>query len=401
MMNTFLPEQAAAKKEQADARRKIAHSLVRGRSRAPRYAGEGFSDGVQKIIGALMLRDMNQSKAHPFERMQGAPIGADAVQRLTAGGIPGYRRGTNYAPGGLAVVGEEGPELVELPEGSKVKPTPELLQFLEQHPDAPHDRKQYLLDNPQLPPSMWPHMISPPEGNGSQFVPGDPQGDAPPDAYDGRERERYDRQGPMPPRGQPDPGFDFDGRELLIEAQKGVPQMQPQTAFAPGAEYQTADMSGIGPSGVGEQNQLHAAARAYQGLMKSLQDYEKMFNEGGATMWPGERKDELDVAHRDLQMQMKELYNLGVLNGPDLELMNQILLSPTTVRGNIMDVFGGNMDMEKRIPANIDQVRRLMRNRTTPALQQLGIDPGDLEPKQRDPSKLSDAELLKMLSGGN
>lgn len=35
--------------------------------------------------------------------------------------IPGYEMGTLFAPGGLALVGEKGPELVDLPRGSKVK----------------------------------------------------------------------------------------------------------------------------------------------------------------------------------------------------------------------------------------------------------------------------------------
>src|SRR5690606_39066543 len=34
-------------------------------------------------------------------------------------GIPGFANGTNYAPGGLAMVGERGPELVNLPRGSQ------------------------------------------------------------------------------------------------------------------------------------------------------------------------------------------------------------------------------------------------------------------------------------------
>ncbi|MDX0973789.1 tail length tape measure protein [Sinorhizobium medicae] len=37
-------------------------------------------------------------------------------------GIPGFAGGTEFAPGGLAVVGERGPELVNLPRGSKVTP---------------------------------------------------------------------------------------------------------------------------------------------------------------------------------------------------------------------------------------------------------------------------------------
>jgi phage-related tail protein len=36
--------------------------------------------------------------------------------------VPGFASGTNFAPGGLAWVGESGPELVNLPRGSQVIP---------------------------------------------------------------------------------------------------------------------------------------------------------------------------------------------------------------------------------------------------------------------------------------
>lgn len=40
--------------------------------------------------------------------------------------LPGYAEGTDYHPGGLAVVGEKGPELVNLPRGSQVIPNAKL-----------------------------------------------------------------------------------------------------------------------------------------------------------------------------------------------------------------------------------------------------------------------------------
>lgn len=40
--------------------------------------------------------------------------------------VPGFANGTNFAPGGLAMVGERGPELVNLPRGSRVTPNNEL-----------------------------------------------------------------------------------------------------------------------------------------------------------------------------------------------------------------------------------------------------------------------------------
>lgn len=40
--------------------------------------------------------------------------------------VPAFANGTNFAPGGLALVGERGPELVNLPRGSRVTPNNEL-----------------------------------------------------------------------------------------------------------------------------------------------------------------------------------------------------------------------------------------------------------------------------------
>ncbi|MDQ0228409.1 phage tail tape measure protein [Metabacillus niabensis] len=45
-----------------------------------------------------------------------------AVEKATGINIPGFATGTKNAPGGLSLVGEEGPELVHLPRGAKVIP---------------------------------------------------------------------------------------------------------------------------------------------------------------------------------------------------------------------------------------------------------------------------------------
>ncbi|RJG44910.1 hypothetical protein [Mesorhizobium sp. DCY119] len=71
---------------------------------------------------------------------QGALLGSGPLAGLFGGGglfggkttaavdpwagmrVPGFAKGTNNAPGGLAVVGEKGPELINLPKGSQVFP---------------------------------------------------------------------------------------------------------------------------------------------------------------------------------------------------------------------------------------------------------------------------------------
>jgi hypothetical protein len=49
-----------------------------------------------------------------------------------------FASGTSFAPGGLALVGEEGPELVQLPRGSRVHSAPETRSLLEPSPSTVH-----------------------------------------------------------------------------------------------------------------------------------------------------------------------------------------------------------------------------------------------------------------------
>ena len=60
-------------------------------------------------------------------------VALDIVAGVLTGGVSlignmlgWFASGTDYAPGGMAVVGEQGPELVNLPAGSKVTPNSEL-----------------------------------------------------------------------------------------------------------------------------------------------------------------------------------------------------------------------------------------------------------------------------------
>jgi hypothetical protein len=53
------------------------------------------------------------------------------------GSIRAYAEGTDYHPGGLALVGEEGPELVILPRGAKVLPADVTAHFMQHAVDAP------------------------------------------------------------------------------------------------------------------------------------------------------------------------------------------------------------------------------------------------------------------------
>ena len=99
-------------------------------------------------------------------------------------------------------------------------------------------------------------------------------------------------------------------------------------------------------------------------------------------------------------MQMKEIYNLGVLNGPDLELMDQIIVDPTGLRNKALDIFD-IADTEDRVAKNIDQVRGMMRQIVEPKLKAIGVAPESIYRPSRDVTTMSDDELLKMLGGGS
>ena len=335
--------------------------LQRRRAIADRLRGElkttpkNVGEGIHAIAKALVARGLDKKNQRATRDLMNSG-NPEVVAALT--GLPAYKKGTPYHPGGPALVGEDGPEIVDLPKGSRV--IPNLYTALPDEDD---------------------------------YFRGEMGADY--ESYKGMTREQKlewlndPQNGFTPPSMDEHPGGMFPWLDGNLD----------DSSFIPGAEYRTADMSEIPPSGVGETSQLNATARSFQGFMKSLQDYEEIFADGGATMMPGARRDQLATAHRDLQMQMKELYNLGVLNGPDLDLMNSILLNPTSVGGNIMDALG-IADMEERIPANISEVRRMMTNRSMPALQQLGIDPNSLMPEKKAVGDMSDEDLLRALSGG-
>ncbi|MCG7520847.1 hypothetical protein [Ruegeria sp. Ofav3-42] len=80
---------------------------------------QGLLEGTKTIKSALA--DIASSLASLFAKQA-----ATSIVRAILPGIPGFAEGTNFAPGGLAVVGEKGPELVNLPRGSQVIPNDEI-----------------------------------------------------------------------------------------------------------------------------------------------------------------------------------------------------------------------------------------------------------------------------------
>lgn len=92
-----------------------------------------LSDGLASVFGNIIdgsksaaqaINDLtksliNMALQQGFKALIGGLFGGGG---FLSGLIPGFATGTNSAPGGLAMVGERGPELVNLPRGSQVIP---------------------------------------------------------------------------------------------------------------------------------------------------------------------------------------------------------------------------------------------------------------------------------------
>jgi tape measure domain-containing protein len=83
---------------------------------------------IQQAVAAAVAKAIGSSIPFPFNLAAGAAAGGVAAALFTTAigaiGVKGFARGTNNAPGGMALVGEQGPELINLPRGSQVFPTP-------------------------------------------------------------------------------------------------------------------------------------------------------------------------------------------------------------------------------------------------------------------------------------
>jgi len=95
-----------------------------------------FKDMADSVVSSLQ-RLVGSLKGGGFLDILGAVIGlgtqlgqlgvfGKSIQTNLNKPIPGYANGTNYAPGGLSLVGERGPELVNLPRGAGVMSNREL-----------------------------------------------------------------------------------------------------------------------------------------------------------------------------------------------------------------------------------------------------------------------------------
>jgi len=76
-------------------------------------------------------------------------------------------------------------------------------------------------------------------------------------------------------------------------------------------------------------NDAYKTIRKSQDSLQFLLDFEESFHKYGLQSLPGKKKGELATKYQTTLLNLKEFFNLGVLNGPDLEVLEGIMPNPT------------------------------------------------------------------------
>jgi len=137
-------------------------------------------------------------------------------------------------------------------------------------------------------------------------------------------------------------GVDGNGNPVVLRGNSNTGELVPTDV---GAKPTTQN----GPT---RQQRMQSLANAGD----ALDAFEKSLNTIGSTVMPSTDKDALQTDYENLQLQLKEMYNLGVLNGPDLALMRRVVGDPTSVTGRAK-AFGSGDEQRKRIQAQIHNLR--------------------------------------------
>ncbi len=142
----------------------------------------------------------------------------------------------------------------------------------------------------------------------------------------------------------------------------------------------------VGPDATTKQiNDASKANTSFKTVDDSLTKLDALIAENGAEVAPGKVKDEMERLQADVLLELKELKNLGVLNGPDLDILKTQLVSPTPegfglvkegVRLGIETLFGGD-SLADRSRASIANLRESSRTRRDAVAAEAGITPDD------------------------
>ena len=77
------------------------------------------------------------------------------------------------------------------------------------------------------------------------------------------------------------------------------------------------------------------ARTAVSSMSQAVGDYRETLDQYGPTVMPSPERLQLSAKHTDLLMKAKDYYELGALTGPDMEMIDKILVDPTSPQAQL------------------------------------------------------------------
>jgi hypothetical protein len=205
----------------------------------------------------------------------------------------------------------------------------------------------------------------------------------------GAERNRYILEGKYDAEFRDKTGGGAKGPSPYIQNPDGTATFRPGGPADPATVSKLSEARGRGGAGVPVAVRTAGiqADQAYQAIIPLLDQYEQSITGGddpskgtGAIMpWDVTDQDKVSQQRRNIQLQLKELYNLGVLNGPDLALMNQMLFDPNVSFNPLGDSEDGakfkNMfNTGERAKQSVSRLKETLRGIRNSKTKVLGMD---------------------------
>lgn len=142
-----------------------------------------------------------------------------------------------------------------------------------------------------------------------------------------------------------------------------------------------------------QRNRVSNVNQAFDAINGELDRYSELVKNNGIEVMPGAGKDNLNAVRQGIMLQMKELFNLGVLNGPDLSLMERMIYDPVvdvTKEGGLVNLpsqmwTGMTGGADDRAKNSVTELKRMLTNIKQSAAQSIAT-PGQTQtpPPQAD-----------------
>lgn len=112
-----------------------------------------------------------------------------------------------------------------------------------------------------------------------------------------------------------------------------------------------------------ETQDIRKAQATTRTVRQTIQQIENLYRQFGTQALPSAAKAKMRSLTTDLQLAMKgqEMYGLGVITGPDLDLLNSVVATPTSTEANVLDFLGGGQTLTQ-LKTLSDQVGRRFEN---------------------------------------